>query len=489
MRSILLAFALSLAAFPLSAGEHWPQFRGPGGDGHSDATGLPLKWSETENIAWKVPVHDRGWSSPVVWGDQVWATTATEDGKQMFAVCLDRASGKIVHDVKVFDVEKPEHIASINSYASPTPAIEAGRIYVHYGTYGTACLDTQSGKVLWTRRDLNCDHHEGPGSSPILLGNSLIVHVDGRDVQYVIALDKATGKTVWKTDRSVDYSAYPANTRKAFCTPIVIQTGGGQQLISPGAKAVMAYDPLTGKELWKVRYNGWSVTPRPLFGHGMVFLVTDYEQPELWAVRPDGRGDVTATNVAWKINKGVAAQPSSLLVRDLLYMVNDRGIAMAIEAKTGEVVWRERLGGNYSASPVYADGRLWFFSQEAVTTAIEPGRECKIVAVNRLEEQVMASPAVAGKAFFLRTRTHLYRIEKAPAKIAPAGAPCNCDDAAEEKGTVPICAKHPSGRSGKWGLSPFLPSSLPYSTIFSSAPGWMFPCSTAGSAADLSALR
>jgi hypothetical protein len=269
----------------------------------------------------------------------------------------------------------------------------------------------------------------------------------------------------------------------------VIQAVGGQQLISPGAKAVMAYDPLTGKELWKVRYNGWSVTPRPLFGHGMVFLVTDYEQPELWAVRPDGRGDVTATNVAWKINKGVAAQPSSLLVRDLLYMVNDRGIAMAIEAKTGEVVWRERLGGNYSASPVYADGRLWFFSQEAVTTAIEPGRECKIVAVNRLEEQVMASPAVAGKAFFLRTRTHLYRIEKAPAKIAPAGAPCNCDDAAEEKGTVPICAKHPSGRSGKWGLSPFLPSSLPYSTIFSSAPGWMFPCSTAGSAADLSALR
>jgi len=238
-------------------------------------------------------------------------------------------------------------------------------------------------------------------------------------VQYVIALDKTSGKTAWKTNRSIDFSVYPANIRKAFCTPIVIEVDGRQQLISPGAKGTMGYDPLTGEELWKVRYEGWSVTPRPLFGHGMLFLVTDYERPELWAVRPGGRGDLGAASVAWKIVKGVAAQASPLLAGDLLYMVNDLGIAMAIEPRTGQIVWRERLGGNYSASPIYADGRLWFFSREAVTTVLEPARKCKVLAVNRLEEQLMASPAVAGKAFFLRTRTHLYRIENRPATPGP----------------------------------------------------------------------
>jgi len=421
MRSTCLVFVLSLPAVLASASDNWPQFRGPGADGRSDATGLPSTWSETENVAWKVPIHDRGWSSPVVFGRQVWVTTATEDGKQMYAVCLDRDSGKTVHDVKVFDVQQPEHISTINSYASPTPVIEAGRVYVHYGTYGTACLDTQSGRILWTRRDLNCDHHEGPGSSPILCGDLLIVNVDGRDVQYVIALDKATGKTAWKTNRSIDYSPYNRNERKAFTTPIVIQSGGRQQLVSVGAKGAMAYDPLTGEELWKVRYNGWSAAPRPLFGHGLVFLVTDYERPELWAVRPGGRGDLAAGNVVWKIVKGVAAQPSPVLAGDLLYMVNDAGIAVAIEPATGQIVWRERLGGNYSASPIYADGRLWFFNQQAATTVIEPGRTCKILSVNRLDGQLMASPAVAGKAFFLRTRTHLYRIEDRSASLGQAG--------------------------------------------------------------------
>ena len=415
LRSLVIVLVLTAPALA----DDWPQFRGPGADGYSDATGLPVTWSETENVAWKVPIHDRGWSSPVVFGQQVWVTTASEDGKQMYAVCLDRGSGKTVHDVKVFDVQKPEHISSVNSYASPTPVIEAGRIYVHYGTYGTACLDTRTGRVVWTRRDLKCDHHEGPGSSPILCGNLLIVNVDGRDAQYVIALDKATGKTVWKTNRSIDYGPYNRNLRKAFCTPIVIQSGGRQQLISPAAKAVMGYDPLTVEELWKIRYNGWSVTPRPLFGQGLVFLVTDYERPELWAVRPGGRGDLTDANVAWKIVKGVAAQPSFLLAGDLLYMVNDLGIAMAVEPKTGRIVWRQRLDGSYSASPIYADGRLWFFNQEAATTLFEPGRKCKILAVNRLEGQLMASPAVAGKAIFLRTRTHLYRIENRPLAGSP----------------------------------------------------------------------
>ena len=412
MRRAPWIIALAISASLASAGENWPQFRGPQGNGHADSTGLPLAWSEAENVAWKTPIHDRGWSSPVIWGNQVWMTTATEDGTRMFAVCVDRAGGKIVHDVKVFDTAKPDHIAAINSYASPTPVIEAGRVYVHFGTYGTACLDTQTGKVLWTRRDLNCDHHEGPGASPILFDKLLLFHVDGCDVQYVIALDKATGKTVWKTNRSVDYSQIHKFCRKAFCTPIVIEADGRLQLISPGSKAVMAYDPGTGEELWKLRYRGWSVTPRPLFGHGLLYLIIDYDNPELWAVRPGGKGDLTESAVAWKIAKGMPQKPSLLLIGDLLYLVNDKGVAHCIEAKTGQIVWKQPLGGEFSASPIYADGCLYFFSQSAAATVMAPGREPKVLAASRLDGRLMASPAVAGQALFLRTDTHLYRIEK-----------------------------------------------------------------------------
>jgi outer membrane protein assembly factor BamB len=413
MRSWLVGCSVSLAALVASAGETWPELRGPRGNGHAEAHGLPLTWSESENIVWKTAIHDRGWSSPVIGQDQIWLTTATADGKQMFAVGVDRATGRVLHDVQVFDNDKLDHIAEVNSYASPTPVVEAGRVYVHYGTYGTAGLDTQTGQILWTRRDLHCDHHEGPGSSPILFENLLIFHVDGRDVQYVVALDKATGRTVWKTNRSIDYSQYHFNTRKGFCTPAVIDVGGRPQLVSPAAKAVFGYDPRTGQELWQVRYNGWSMVPRPLYGHGLAFVSTDYERPELWAIRPDGQGDVTSTHVAWAIKRGMPAKPSALLIGNLLYVGNDEGILHCVEAKTGDLVWKERLRGNYSASPLYADGHLYFFNQDSITTVVEPGRQCQILAVNELSgEQLMASPAAAGKALFIRTRTQLYRIEK-----------------------------------------------------------------------------
>ena len=309
MAILVSVLAALLVAAPGSGGENWPQFRGPQANGHADAEGLPLRWSEKEHVVWKTPIHDLGWSSPVIWKEAIWLTTATSDGHQAFAVCIDRGSGRIVRDVKVFDTAKPEHVATSNSYASPTPVVEDGRLYVHYGTYGTACLDTASGKLLWTRRDLNCDHHEGPGSSPMLWGNLLIIDVDGRDVQYVIALDKATGKTVWKTNRSVDYSKFPENIRKAFCTPILIEPGGRLQLISPGAKAMMGYDPASGEELWKVRYDGWSVTPRPVFGHGLIFLVTDYERPELVGRPPRRNGRCVRQQRCLEDHQGSAFPP------------------------------------------------------------------------------------------------------------------------------------------------------------------------------------
>jgi len=404
---------LILLAFPsvsMPAGQDWPEFRGPERNGHSAAKKLPVVWSETNHVGWKTAIHDVGWSSPVVWGDQIWLTTATENGQQLFAVCVDIRTGKIIHDVKVFEPETPEHIASMNSYASPTPAIEAGRVYVHYGTYGTACLDTRAGSILWSRRDLTCDHHEGPGASVMLHENLLCFNVDGRDVQYVIALDKRSGKTVWKTNRSIDYTPFSANLRKAFCTPIILEAGGRLQLFSPGAKAMMAYDPRSGEELWKIRYNGWSVVPRPLFGHGLLYVVTDYDHPELWAVRPDGRGDVTDTHVVWKETKDMPRTASLLLIGDLLYMVSDDGCALCLEAKTGNRVWRERLKGRYSASPIYGAGRIYFFSERNLTTVIEPGREFKVLAENQLEERVMATPAVSGEGILLRSKTHLYRL-------------------------------------------------------------------------------
>jgi outer membrane protein assembly factor BamB len=399
----------------LSADEDWWQFRGPTGEGHTSAKRLPLTWNENRNIVWKTAIHDHGWSSPVICGDQIWMTAATRDGHKLFAVCVDRETGKIVHDLHVFDVERPQPIAAENTYATPTPAIEPDRVYVHYGTYGTACLNSATGSIVWTRRDLNCDHESGAGpcSSPFLLGNLLIVNVDGRDVQYLIALDTANGKTVWKTDRSFDYTTVPVHKRKAFSMPLLIPCGAGRQLVSSGGQAVYAYDPVTGEELWKVRHNGFSCVPRPVHGQGLVFLVTDHDHPELWAVRPDGTGDVTDSHVAWKETRGIPSRSSPLLVDDLLYVISHEGVLSCLEAKTGEVVWKSRVEGKSSASPIHAGNRIYLFTENAVCTVISSGRKFEELAVSRLNEQpLMASPAVAGDAFFIRTEKYLYRVEE-----------------------------------------------------------------------------
>ncbi len=232
---IILALACSVCR--LAAEENWPQFRGPRGAGHADVAGLPIRWSETENVRWKTRIHGKAWSSPVIWGDQIWLTTATPDGHQLFAICVDRATGNIVRDLQIFDIKKPSYCIPFNSYASPTPVIEAGRVYVHFGSAGTACLDSASGKVLWTRQDLPCDHHRGPGSSPILHDNLLIMHFDGVDQQYVVALDKLTGNTVWKKSRDIDYQTDDGDFKKAYATPTIVEIGGKAQLISPAAMA------------------------------------------------------------------------------------------------------------------------------------------------------------------------------------------------------------------------------------------------------------
>jgi outer membrane protein assembly factor BamB len=392
------------------AGENWPRFRGPKGDGHGTAHNLPAKWSETENIIWKTAVHGVGWSSPVIWGKQIWLTTAQTDGHQLFAVCIDRDTGKLLQDIKVFEVEKPAPLPEDNSYASPTGVIDAGRVYVHYGSTGTACLDTASGQLLWSRRDISCDHQVGAGASLAAAGNLLFLSNDGLDQQYVMALDKASGQTVWKTARSTDFTGMAREDRKAFSTPAIAERIAGLQVVSTGAHAVMGYDAATGREIWKVRFKGYSIVPSPICGMGMAFVSTGFEPTQLWAVRLGGHGDVTGTHLAWKLTSHAPSISSPLLVEDCLYCVNDVGVVSCIEAQTGQVVWVERLTSTCKASPLYADGRIYFCARNGATVVLAPARTTQILATNQLDGMVMASPAVADNAIFLRSKTHLYRI-------------------------------------------------------------------------------
>lgn len=413
----LLAVINLSVAWAIAEEPHWNQFRGPYADGTSQATGLPTTWSEKENIVWKTSVHGRAWSSPVVWNDQVWVTTSTKDGKELGVVCVDFNTGKILHDKKIFDVEKPQYIDPSNSHASSTPIIEEGRIYVHYGAYGTACLDTNTAKVLWERRDYPCNHWRGAGSSPIIYQNLLILQYDGYDYQYIVALDKETGKEVWKKDRDIDYGTKNGDFKKAFATPRVIEYEGRVQLISPAAKATLSYNPLTGDEYWKFYYPQHSAANRPLFDGEKIYVGTGFGKAHLYAVNPGGNGNVTDSHVKWIEQKGVPSKPSQLLIDGLLYMIDDKGIATCLDAETGDEVWKERMDrSSFSASPIYADGKIYAPDREGVTRVFLPGKEYKELALNKLEEGCVASLAVAGKSLILRTEHFLYRIEDQSAR-------------------------------------------------------------------------
>ncbi|HLF82625.1 MAG TPA: PQQ-binding-like beta-propeller repeat protein [Blastocatellia bacterium] len=396
MRALLLL----LLYVPVLA-EDWPEFRGPTGQGISDEHGLPLTWSETKNIKWKVAIPGKGWSSPAILGDRIWLTTATEEGKSLRAICVDRNTGAITQNVEVFRLRSLGPMSPKNSLASPTPLLEGDRVYLHFGAHGTACI-TQTGEIVWkTRLDYDNGQH-GPGGSPVLYDNLLIVSCDGLDVQYVVALDKLTGKTKWKKLRE-GYQAYT--------TPLVVKLPAGDQVISPGAFRAVAYEPRTGKEIWQVRYgDGFSNVPRPVYGNGLVFICTGFQEPSLMAVRVDGRGDVTKKQIAWTLKRGAPLTPSPLLVGDELYVITDNGIATCLDAPTGKEHWKARVGGNHSASPIYADGRIYFLSEEGESVVIAPGKELKVLAKNELNGETLASMAVSGSSIFVRSRTHLYRL-------------------------------------------------------------------------------
>jgi outer membrane protein assembly factor BamB len=399
-RALPLLFVLT--AFAGSA-EDWPEFRGPTAQGHSTERGLPLEWSESRNVIWKARVPGLGWSSPVVAGGRVWVTSAIKErGGSLRALAFDLETGRELVNAEVFRTKSADPLNAKNSLASPTPVVEGDRVYVHFGADGTAAL-TASGETVWKMR-LPYESQHGSGGSPVLYGDLLIFSADGSDRAFVIALEKQTGKTRWKTLRR-----QPSD--QAYSTPLVIRVGDRDEIVSVGAFRAAAYEPESGKEIWRVGYgDGFSNVPRPVYGHGLVYIATGFQQPSLIAVRPDGTGDVTRTHVAWTLRRGAPLTPSPLLVGDELYIVNDGGIVSCLDATTGETRWQHRLDGNFSASPVFADGRIYFLSEEGVATVILPGKEFRMLATSRLDGATLASMAVSAGSIFIRTDTHLYRI-------------------------------------------------------------------------------
>jgi outer membrane protein assembly factor BamB len=412
-RMILAAGMVLAWAAAAMSGQDWPEFRGPTGQGQATASRLPLEWDAARNIAWKRSIPGHGWSSPVLKDGRLYVTSAIEaDGggskMSLHALCLDEETGKIRWNIEVFEggAGDAPRIHTKNSHASPTPLVADGRVYVHFGHRGTACLDLD-GKVLWRNTSLAYPPVHGSGGSPILAGSALIFSCDGGSDPFVVALDKNTGKVLWKTKRITT-----AKKTFSFSTPLLIMVKGQSQVISAGSGVVCALDPNTGREIWRARYGeGYSVVPRPVYGQGLLFIATGFDAPTVMAIRPDGAGDVTDTHVVWTLKKGAPNTPSLLLVGEELYMVSDGGIASCVEAKTGRVHWQERIGGNYSASPVYANGRIYFQNEEGTGVVLEAGRQFQKLATNSLGERSLASYAVTDGALFIRTEQHLFKVQ------------------------------------------------------------------------------
>ncbi len=418
------------------AADHWPEWRGETGQGISMAKNLPVRWGEEKGVAWKTNVPGRGWSTPVIENGQIWLTSAHDEAASkeeverrrktttnsqplifskfvsLRAVCVDLDSGDIVRDLEVLSEQDPDFIHRENTYATPTPILEDGRLYCHYGPSGIACLDTRSGKVLWTNRQLRVKHENGPGSSPVLWEDKLFIHCDGIDEQYVVALDKNTGMIAWKTKRSGKLNDNP-QLKKSYATPLVTEVNGEMQLVSPAADWVYGYDLESGKELWRLNYGelGFSNAARPVAGNGLLYIATGYMKARMLAVRVAKHGNEQQAEIAWRYTKQVPNVSSPLVIGDEMYFVSDQGIASCLDAKTGEAHWTERIGKHFWASPLYADGRIYFFDRDGTTTVVAAASKYQRLAINKLDGEMLATAAAVDNALVLRTDKALYRLE------------------------------------------------------------------------------
>lgn len=406
-------WAWSSADVQAAGSRFWPQFRGPAGDGIVRGSDAPTEWSENKNVIWKLPLEGRAWSSPVIWGNRIWISNASDDGKKMSVLVIDLDSGKTVMNIPLFEnetVQVDHH--KMNSYGSPTPLLDGTYAYISFGAYGTACLNQADGKVVWTRKDLPCNHYRGPGSSPIFYRNLLIFHMDGYDYKYVVALDRKTGETVWKIDRVIDYGTEDGDVHKAYATPTLIDVAGQIQMISPTSKATMAYDPASGKELWRVRYKEFSTTAKAMYDGETLFINSGFSKATLFALKPitsETALDLT-DKILWTQDRGIGSKPSQVLVNNLIFNVDDDGIASCIDASNGEQIWQKRLGGEFSASAMAVKEKIYLFDHDGKGYIFSADRTGNLIAQNQLDDGCMASPVVVDNHLILRTRTALYRI-------------------------------------------------------------------------------
>lgn len=418
-KNVVLGLTWVLAITSTVSAENWPRFRGPTGQGISTETGLPTTWSADENIAWKTAIPGDGWSSPVVFGDQVFVTSTTDDGKSCHVICVERKSGAIAWNTKVFD-QVPKHKREDNSYATPTPVTDGEHVYAVFSSGGIAALD-MSGKVIWTNDDVEFFSQHGLGASPILHENLLIMPFDGSspgedsligfkkpwDGAVLLALDKNSGKEVWRGSRGL--------SRLAHVTPNVLQQDGKLQLVSAAGDVIQGHDPATGKLVWTVHSQGEGVTPSIVLADGLIYSCSGFEAPTIRVVRSGGEGDVTATHIAWERKEGVPSLSSLLYVKPHIYSVTDRGVVSCVDAKSGGEVWQKRIGGKHAASPVYAEGNIYFLSElDGETIIIKAGDKFEEVSRNVLGETCKASIAASQGNLFIRSDKHLFCIGERP---------------------------------------------------------------------------
>ena len=412
---------------PSSAAENWPRFRGPNGQGHSRAAGLPLHWSATSNVVWKTAIPGEGWSSPIVWDGKIFLTSVTENGSKCHVLCVDAATGAIVWNKPVLE-QQPRRKENKNSHATPTAATDGEKVYAVFGDGSVVAL-TMQGEVVWTNREVKFYSRHGLGSSPIIHDGLLIMAYDGSnpvtaagnwpkvddnektgwqipwDKALVVALDTKTGKRVWTGQRGL--------SRIAHVTPFVAKVDGRDQIISGAGDRLQGFDPKTGELIWSIYAQGEGVTPSPVLGDGVVYASSGFEKTTLRAVKLAGaKGDVTATHILWEQKKGVTTQPSPILVGTNLFSITDGGVAYCYNTANGEIIWQERVGGSYSASPVHADGKIYFLSESGDTTVIEAGPQFKVLAKNSLGEKCQASMAVSGQRLIIRSDKNLFCVGK-----------------------------------------------------------------------------
>ena len=401
-------------AFNTTLAENWPCFRGPTRQGISNEKDVPLEWSQTSNIVWKRPIPGEGWSSPIVFDDRVFVTTATDGGASFRLLCLDRLTGNVLWNKQVLR-QKPGHKQNFNSYASSTPVTDGQRVYV-LAFDGTLAAVSMEGNVIWSHREFEYYSEHGLGVSPILYRDLLIVPFDGSssgpdrklgwqkpwNQALILALDKNTGEVQWRGRR--------VSSRIAHITPQVLSENGRDQLVSSAGDVVQGFDLKTGERIWTVSSPGEGVVPSVVIGDGLIFTTSGFGDSTIRAIRTGGKGDVTKTHIAWESTDDVSKIPSMLYVRPFLFLVTETGVAKCLRAETGEEIWRERLEGRYSASPIWADGRIYFLSEKGKATVVQAGGEFKVLAENELNEKCGASPAVSQKQIFIRSKNNLYCI-------------------------------------------------------------------------------